>query len=123
MKTRSASRTRKDKKSPGKAWDLKLYVIDRTLKSTAALTNLKRICHEQLEDKCNISVIDIERSPNLAKDSQIVAVPTLVKIFPLPERRVIGDLSNTERVLSGLDLRPAILNDVQRLLSKKSKAN
>ncbi|MFB3886061.1 MAG: circadian clock KaiB family protein [Thermodesulfobacteriota bacterium] len=108
MKARPASRTRKGKKLPPKTWDLRLYVIDRTLKSVAALSNLQRICHEQLEDRCRISVIDIEKSPKLAKEDQIVAVPTLVKAFPLPARRVIGDLSNAERVLSGLDLRTAI---------------
>ena len=113
MKTRSVSKTRKDKKPPDKIWDLKLYVIDRTLKSVTAFTNLTRICHEHLEDKCRIAVIDIEKSPQLAKENQIVAIPTLVKTFPLPMRRVIGDLSNTERVLAGLDLPPMIKNDVR----------
>jgi circadian clock protein KaiB len=113
MKTGPVSKTRKDKKPPDKIWDLKLYVIDRTMKSVAAFTNLRRICHEQLDDKCSIEVIDIERSPQLAKESQIVAIPTLVKTFPLPMRRVIGDLSNTERVLAGLELHPMIKNDVQ----------
>jgi len=113
MKTRSRSKTPKDRKPPDKTWDLELYVIDRTLKSTTAFTNLTRICHERLEDKCRISVIDIEKSPQLAKENQIVAIPTLVKTFPLPMRRVIGDLSNTQRVLSGLDLHPIIENDVR----------
>ena len=113
MKKRSVPKTRKDKKPPDKIWDLELYVIDRTMKSVVALTNLTRICHEQLEDKCSIEVIDIERSPRLAKENQIVAIPTLVKTFPLPMRRVIGDLSNTERVLAGLDLHPMIKNDVR----------
>ena len=113
MKARSASKTRKDKKSSDKILDLRLYVIDRTLKSIAAFTNLRRICHEQLEDKCSIEVIDIKKSPQLAKESQIVAIPTLVKTFPLPMRRVIGDLSNTERVLAGLDLHPMIKSDVR----------
>jgi circadian clock protein KaiB len=111
MKT--GSRTEKDKRTPDKIWDLKLYVIDRTLKSATALTNLRRICHEQLDDKCSVRVIDIERSPRLAKENEIVAIPTLVKTFPLPMRRVIGDLSNTDRVLAGLDLHPMIKNDVR----------
>ena len=111
MKT--GAKMQKEKRTPGKIWDLKLYVIDRTLKSAAALTNLRRICHEQLEDKCSIEVINLERSPRLAKENEIVAIPTVVKTFPLPMRRVIGDLSNTQRVLAGLDLRPMIKNDVQ----------
>jgi circadian clock protein KaiB len=113
MKAGSVSKTRKDKKPPDKILDLRLYVIDRTLKSVTAFTNLTRICHEELEDKCRIDVIDIEKSPQIAKENQIVAVPTLVKTFPLPMRRVIGDLSNTERVLAGLGLHPMIRNDVR----------
>jgi len=113
MKARSASKTRKDKKPSDKILDLRLYVIDRTLKSIAAFTNLRRICHEQLEDKCSIEVIDIKKSPQLAKESQIVAIPTLVKTFPLPMRRVIGDLSNTGRVLAGLGLYPMNKNDAR----------
>ena len=113
MKTRSVAKTRKDKKPPDKIWELKLYVIDGTLKSVAAFTNLTRICHEHLEGRCHIAVIDIEKRPRLAKERQIVAIPTLVKTFPLPMRRVIGDLSNTERVLAGLDLPPLTKNDVR----------
>ena len=113
MKTASISKTRKRKEPPDKIWDLSLYVIDRTLKSVTAFTNLTRICHEHLEDKCHITVIDIETSPRLAKENEIVAIPTLVKTLPLPMRRVIGDLSNTERVLAGLDLHQIIKNDVQ----------
>lgn len=113
MKTESVSRARKEKKTPNKIWNLKLYVIDRKTKSVTAFANLTRICHECLADKCRISVIDIEKSPQLAKANQIVAIPTLVKTFPLPMRRVIGDLSNTKRVLAGLDLPPMIKNDVR----------
>jgi len=113
MKTGPVWKTRKDKKAPDQISDLELYVIDRTLKSVAAFTNLTRICHEHLEGKCHIKVIDIERNPRLAKESQIVAIPTLVKTFPLPMRRVIGDLSNTERVLAGLDLHPMIKHDAR----------
>ena len=104
MKARSVSKTPKDKKRQGNTWELDLYVIDQTLKSVTAFTNLTRICHEHLEDKCGITVIDIETSPRLAKENQIVAIPTVVRTFPLPMLRVIGDLSNTERVLAGLDL-------------------
>ena len=113
MKARSVSKTRKDKKPLGKIYDLRLYVIDGTLKSVAAFTNLTKICHDHLEGRCHIAVIDIEKRPGLAKERQIVAIPTLVKIFPLPMQRVIGDLSNTERVLAGLGLNPMIKNDIR----------
>jgi len=114
MKAKSASRTSKDKKPPDNAWELDLYVIDRTLKSVTAFTNLTKICHEHLDDKCGITVIDIETSPRLAKENQIVAIPTVVRTFPLPMLRVIGDLSNSERVLAGLDLHAMVKHDVQR---------
>jgi len=116
MKARSVLKTPKHKKRQGNAWELDLYVIDRTLKSVTAFTNLTRICHECVEGKCGIAVIDIETSPRLAKENQIVAIPTVVRTFPLPVRRVIGDLSNTERVLAGLDLPAMIKNDVQMAL-------
>ena len=112
MRTKSAAKSRKNKRTPDKIWDLKLYVIDRTLKSVAAFSNLTKICHDHLEGRCHIAVIDIEKRPGLAKENEIVAIPTLVKTFPLPMRRVIGDLSNTGRVLSGLDLPPVIKKDV-----------
>jgi circadian clock protein KaiB len=85
-------------------FDFRLYVAGKTAKSIAAFTNLTRICQGHLGDKCHITVIDILRNPRLAKAGQIVAIPTLVKTFPLPMRRVIGDLSSTERVLRGLDI-------------------
>ncbi|HVP79457.1 MAG TPA: circadian clock KaiB family protein [Thermodesulfobacteriota bacterium] len=82
----------------------RLYVAGKTAKSIAAFTNLTRICQEHLNDKCRITVIDIFKNPQLAKAGQIVAIPTLVKTFPLPMQRVIGDLSSTERVLRGLHI-------------------
>jgi len=85
-------------------FDFQLYVAGKTAKSIAALTNLTRICQEYLEDKCQITVVDILNNPQLAESSQIVAIPTLVKASPSPVRRVIGDLSSTERVLKGLDI-------------------
>jgi circadian clock protein KaiB len=83
-------------------FDFRLYVAGTTARSIAAFTNLTRICQERLEDKCHITVIDILKSPQLAKAGQIVAIPTLIMTSPSPVRRVIGDLSSTERVLKGL---------------------
>jgi len=92
-------------------WKLALYVANWRPKSHAALTNLKRICYEHLEGRCQIAVIDLEKSPGLAKKMEIIAIPTLVRRFPLPMRRVIGDLSNTERVLERLGMSLMIKSD------------
>jgi circadian clock protein KaiB len=86
-------------------WILRLYVAGQTPKAVAAFKNLTRICDEQLEGKYSIEVIDLLENPRLARDHQILAVPTLVRELPEPVRNIIGDLSNTERVLVGLDLR------------------
>ena len=80
----------------------RLYVTGRTASSISAIANLKEICHKSLEDKCKITVIDILKKPKLAIGDQVIATPTLVKTFPLPMRIMIGDLSNTDRVLKGL---------------------
>jgi circadian clock protein KaiB len=77
-----------------------------TLRSMRAIENLKEICEEHLQGRYDLEVIDIYQKPALAKDEQIVALPTLIKKLPLPLRRVIGDLSDTEHVLFGLDIRP-----------------
>lgn len=90
---------------PEKAWELRLYVAGQTPKSLAALANLKKICEEHLEGKYHIEVIDLVKEPRLARDDQILAIPTLVRKLPEPLRKIIGDLSNTERVLVGLNLR------------------
>ena len=87
-------------------WLLRLYVAGQTPKSVAAFDNLKRICEERLQGRHTIEVIDLLKKPRLAKDDQILAIPTLVRRLPPPVRRIIGDLSETERVLVGLDLRP-----------------
>lgn len=84
---------------------LRLYIAGQTPKSVTAFNNLKLICEEQLRGKYHIEVIDILKNPRLARDNQILAVPTLVRKLPLPVRNIIGDLSNTERVLVGLDIR------------------
>ncbi|HEX4144678.1 MAG TPA: circadian clock KaiB family protein [Pirellulales bacterium] len=94
-----------DGRGPEK-WDLRLYVAGQTPKSIAAFSNLKRVCEEYLAGKYNIEVIDLIKTPQLAQGDQIVAIPTLVRKLPEPVRKIIGDLSNTERVLVGLQLRP-----------------
>ena len=87
-------------------WQLRLYVAGQTPRSVAALSNLRRICEEHLAGKYSIEVIDLLERPQLARGEQIVAIPTLERRLPEPVRKIIGDLSNTERVLIGLDLRP-----------------
>jgi len=88
------------------AYDLRLYVAGQTVKSIAAVANLKRLCEEHLPGRYHIEVIDLMVTPQLAAGDQILAIPTLVRRLPAPLKRIIGDLSNTGRVLVGLDLRP-----------------
>lgn len=90
-------------------WELRLYVAGQTVKSLQAFANLKRICEEHLAGQYHIEVIDLQKNPQLARGDQILALPTLVRKLPEPVRKIIGDLSNTERVLVGLDLRPLSL--------------
>lgn len=87
-------------------WDLRLYTAGQSPKSLAALNNLKRICDQHLAGRYSIEVIDLMKNPRLAKDDEIVAIPTLVRKLPAPLRKIIGDLSNEERALVGLQLRP-----------------
>ena len=103
------------KKSPAKITEpemaeehylLRLYVAGQTPKSLAAFANLKKICEEHLEGRYQIEVIDLLVNPTLAKNDQILALPTLVRRLPEPMKKIIGDLSNTERVLVGLYIRP-----------------
>jgi circadian clock protein KaiB len=101
---RRAVRKRKQPKQP--TWELRLYVAGQTAKSLQAFANLKRICEEHLDGRYYIEVVDLTTNPELAKGDQIFALPTLVRKLPEPVRKIIGDLSNTERVLVGLDLRP-----------------
>ena len=86
-------------------WDLRLYTAGQSPKSLAALANLKKVCDEHLAGRYSIEVIDLLKNPRLAKDDQIVAIPTLVRKLPEPLRRIVGDLSDTERTLVGLQLR------------------
>jgi circadian clock protein KaiB len=97
----------KAKKSREAIWELRLYVAGQTPKSLTAFSNLNKICEEYLAGKYSIEVIDLLKDPKLAQGDQILAIPTLVRKLPTPMRKIIGDLSNTERVLVGLDLRPA----------------
>jgi len=93
---------------PGKnqeKWELRLYVAGQTPKSTLALSNLRAYCEEYLESKYHIEVIDLLKNPQLAQGDQILAIPTLVKKVPQPIRKIIGDLSDKEKVLVGLDIR------------------
>jgi circadian clock protein KaiB len=92
---------------PEELWDLRLYVAGHTAKAITAFANLKRLCEEHLAGKYRIEVIDLVVSPQLAAGDQIVAIPTLVRKLPEPIRKIIGDLSNTEKVLVGLQLRPS----------------
>ena len=93
-------------KSKPEMWNLRLYVAGQTPKSIAAFANLKKICEEHLKGQYTIEVIDLLENPKLAKGDQILAIPTLVRKLPEPIRKIIGDLSNTERVLVGLNLYP-----------------
>lgn len=88
-------------------WTLRLYVAGQTPKSRAAFANLKKICEEHLAGQYTIEVIDLTENPRLARGDQILAVPTLVRRLPPPIKKIIGDLSDTERVLVGLDIQPA----------------
>jgi circadian clock protein KaiB len=87
-------------------WELRLYVAGQTTKSLQAMTNLKKLCDEHLAGEYHIEVIDLLKNPQLAAGDQILAIPTLVRKLPSPVRKIIGDLSNVERALVGLDLRP-----------------
>lgn len=94
---------------PNEVWDLRLYVAGQTAKSLSAFANLKKVCEEHLAGKYKIEVVDLLVNPQLARGDQIIAIPTLVRKLPEPIRKIIGDLSNTERVLIGLQLRPGKL--------------
>ena len=108
-----ATKTKRLKKNRGKSegevktWELRLYVAGQTSKSIAAFSNLKKLCEEHLQGQYRIEVIDLLENPALAKGDQILAIPTLVRKLPEPIKKIIGDLSNKERVLVGLNLVPA----------------
>jgi circadian clock protein KaiB len=89
----------------GEKWVLRLYIAGQTPKAINALENLQKICEEKLAGKYTIEVIDLLKNPQLSRNDQIIALPTLVKRLPLPLRRIIGDMSNKEKILLGLDLK------------------
>lgn len=97
---RGAARAR-----PAAEWELRLYIAGHTPKCVTAFENLKKICEENLEGRYRIEVIDLLRNPQLARGDQILAIPTLVRKLPTPVKKIIGNLSDEERVLVGLDLR------------------
>lgn len=101
-----AAPRRKAAAKPAVEWQLRLYVAGQTPRSLAALDNLRRLCEEHLKGRYRIEVVDLLVHPQLSRDDQILALPTLVRRLPPPMRKIIGDLSNTERVLVGLQLRP-----------------
>ncbi len=95
----------KPPRTAAKTWQLRLYVAGRTSRAVAAFANLKKICEEHLAGVYEIEIVDLLKNPQLARGDQIVAIPTLVRKLPPPIKKIIGDLSNEERVLVGLDLR------------------
>jgi len=101
-KTKTTNETDKEPE----VWELRLYVAGQTPNSMKALSNLKKIAEDHLKGKYTIEVVDLFEKPQLAAGDQILAIPTLVRKLPVPLRKIIGDLSNTERVLVGLDIRP-----------------
>lgn len=108
MKPKVVKRRATAKRPSAPLWQLRLYVMDQTPKSVEAFSNLKKICETHLKGRYRITVIDLLKKPQLAKGDQILAVPTVVRKLPNPVRTIIGTLSDTERVLVGLDLRPAV---------------
>ena len=108
MKTKTVKRPASGSHGrPAKLWQLRLYVLDQTPKSLTAFSNLKKFCESHLAGRYRITVIDLVKRPQLAKGNQILAIPTVVRKLPKPVRTIIGNLSDTDHVLVGLDLRAA----------------
>jgi len=105
--TKAAKKPAKKKTGASEIWNLRLYVAGQTPKCLTAFSNLKKLCEERLQCKYHIEVVDLLENPQLAKGDQILAIPTLVRRLPVPIRKIIGDLSDTERVLVGLDIVPS----------------
>ena len=103
--TKTASgKSRKKKAADDGSWNLRLYVVGQTAKSVAAIANLKKFCADHLDGRYTIEIIDVAADPKIARRDEIVAIPTLVRKLPVPVRKIIGDLSNTDRVLVSFDL-------------------
>ena len=105
---KAVTRKKKAADASEESWDLRLYIIGQTPKSLAAIANLKKFCAEHVDRKYKIEIVDLATNPKLARRDQIVAIPTLVRALPAPLRRIIGDLSQTERVLVSFDLHPRV---------------
>ena len=103
MKSASVS-PRRSSRSPAETWNLRLYVAGQTPRSLTAFANLKRLCEEHLPGRYSIEIVDLVKEPHRAQNDQIVALPTLVRRLPAPLKRLIGDLSNSERVVFGMEL-------------------
>jgi circadian clock protein KaiB len=105
---KQSAQTKAETSAAGKDfWNLRLYVAGQSVKCVAAVRNLNKFCEQHLAGRYRIEVVDLLENPRLALDDQILAIPTLVRRLPEPLRKVVGDLSNTERMLVGFDLRPA----------------
>jgi len=102
---RRARTSKSNKKEETNAWDLRLYVAGQSKKSLAAFANLKKLCDEYVPGRYKIEVVDLLKNPKLAAGDQIIAIPTLVRKLPPPIKKIIGDLSNTEKTLVGLEIR------------------
>lgn len=105
MKTNTVKPKSKAEKKASDKWILRLYIAGQTPKCQTAFVNLQKICNEQLKGKFQIEVIDLLKNPQLSREHQILAIPTLVRKLPVPIKKIIGDLSDTERVLVGLDIK------------------
>jgi circadian clock protein KaiB len=105
---RVAKKPRATKSDRANFWELRLYIAGQTPNSIAAIANLKKICEDQLKGKYRIEVIDLLKQPQLAKGDQIIAIPTLVRRLPPPVKKIVGNLSKTERTLVGLDIQRAL---------------
>jgi circadian clock protein KaiB len=107
MKTKTSKPRAAAKRRAAKLWQLRLYVMDQTPKSVAAFSNLSKFCESHLKGRYHITVIDLLKKPQLAKGDQILAIPTVVRKLPKPVRTILGTLSDTDRMIVGLDLRPS----------------
>jgi circadian clock protein KaiB len=117
-----AVRLSKPRRDAEERWELRLYVAGQTPRSVAAFAQLERICEEHLQGRYSIEVIDLLKNPTLAVGDQIIAIPTVVRRLPAPMKKIIGDLSNMERVIVGLDLTPMAKPKPAKMPAKKKAA-